>query len=42
VKVQYSPILEIEDREVRDAFSRAVINAVLARDPSALTCGEAA
>ena len=29
-KVQYSPIFEFDGREVREAFSRAVVNAVLA------------
>jgi hypothetical protein len=35
--VRYSRILEIEGREVRDAFSDAVIRAVLDRHPDALT-----
>lgn len=39
-KIQYSPILEFEGRDVRDAFSRAFVNAVLAREPHALACPE--
>jgi hypothetical protein len=34
-KLQYSPVLEFDSRAVRDAFSRAVVAAVLARDPAA-------
>jgi hypothetical protein len=33
-KVQYSPILEFDGRETRDAFSVAVWRAVLARHPA--------
>jgi hypothetical protein len=35
-KFQYSPILEFGRREVRDAFSRAVVDAVVRFDPHAL------
>jgi hypothetical protein len=35
-KVQYSPLLEFGRREVRDAFSNAVIRAVGERFPEAL------
>jgi hypothetical protein len=35
-KIQYSPIAEFDGREVRDAFSRAVVEAVLRFDPNAL------
>jgi hypothetical protein len=41
-KVQYSPLLEFDSAAVRTAFSAAVIRAVLAFDPSALECREAA
>jgi hypothetical protein len=34
-KIQYSPIIEFDRREVRDAFSRAVVAAVLAYAPNA-------
>jgi hypothetical protein len=34
-KVQYSPVLEFDGRQVRDAFSEAVIRAVLRHDPHA-------
>jgi hypothetical protein len=40
-KVQYSTILEFSRREVRDAFSNAVIRAVLERFPDALALEEA-
>jgi hypothetical protein len=40
-KVQYSPILEFSRREVRDAFSSAVVLAVLERFPDALALEEA-
>ena len=40
-KVQYSPILEFSRREVRDAFSNAVIRAVTERFPAALALAEA-
>ncbi len=40
-KVQYSPILEFARREVADAFSRAVIEAILRVDPHALEMAEA-
>jgi hypothetical protein len=33
-KFQYSPVLEFEGKETRDAFSRAVWSAVLARHPA--------
>lgn len=32
-KAQYATVLELEDRETRDAFARAVWQAVLARFP---------
>ena len=35
-KIQYSPLLEFGRREVRDAFSNAVIRAVSERFPDAL------
>ncbi len=41
-KVQYSPLLEFGRREVRDAFSNAVIHAVLESFPDALPIAEAA
>jgi hypothetical protein len=41
-KVQYVAILELDDRQTRDAFSAAVINAVLAVAPSAFDDGEVA
>jgi hypothetical protein len=34
-KVQYSVIMDFSDRRVRDAFSAAVVKAVLERDPRA-------
>jgi hypothetical protein len=34
-KVQYVHILDFDSREVRDAFSRAVVQAVLERQPEA-------
>ena len=34
-KLQYSPVLEFDSRAVRDAFSRAVVAAVLEREPAA-------
>ena len=34
-KIVYQPVLELEGRETRDAFSRAVVNAVLDFDPHA-------
>jgi hypothetical protein len=36
-KIQYSPVLEFEGREVRDAFSAAVWAAVLATNPAELS-----
>lgn len=35
-KVQYSPLMEFDRREVRDAFSRAVVDAVVRFHPHAL------
>ena len=40
-KIQYSPILEFARREVADAFSRAVIDAILRVDPHALEMEDA-
>ena len=40
-KVQYAIILEFSRREVRDAFSNAVIRAVRERFPDALALAEA-
>jgi hypothetical protein len=40
-KIQYSPILEFGSKEVRDAFSAAVIRAVRDRFPDALALEEA-
>jgi hypothetical protein len=34
-KIQYVPVMDFDGRAVRDAFSAAVINAVLARAPEA-------
>ncbi len=34
-KIAYSPIIELDDRATRDAFSQAVIAAVLEFDPGA-------
>jgi hypothetical protein len=34
---QYFPIMEFSGREVQDAFSAAVINAIQARDPNAFS-----
>jgi hypothetical protein len=39
-KIQYSPILEFASKEVRDAFSAAVIRAVRDRFPGALDAEE--
>jgi hypothetical protein len=39
-KVQYSPILEFSRREVREAFSNAVVRAVVERFPNALALEE--
>jgi hypothetical protein len=41
-KPQYSPVLEFDRREVRDAFSAAVIRAVRERFPGALDARETA
>ena len=41
-KIRYSTILEFSRREVRDAFSRAVVRAVCERFPDALALEEAA
>lgn len=42
-KIQYTPIMDFDGREVRDAFSRAVVQAVLERAPEAFALdGEAA
>jgi hypothetical protein len=41
-KIQYAPIVEFDGKPVRDAFSDAVIKAVLAYDPRALQCREIA
>jgi hypothetical protein len=40
-KIQYSPILEFDRKEVRDAFSAAVIKAVRERYPDALSLEDA-
>jgi hypothetical protein len=40
-KVQYSPLMELDRREVRDAFGAAVIKAVTERFPDALALEEA-
>jgi hypothetical protein len=40
-KVQYSPVIEFARREVADAFSRAVVDAILKVDPHALEMAEA-
>jgi hypothetical protein len=37
-KIQYLPIMDFEGSAVREAFSCALVNAVLARDPKALSC----
>jgi hypothetical protein len=34
-KVQYIHVMDFDSREVRDAFSRAVVQAVLERQPEA-------
>jgi hypothetical protein len=39
-KIQYSPLLECPRKEVRDAFSQRVIEAVLAAYPNALASAE--
>jgi hypothetical protein len=39
-KIAYVPVLEFTDRTVRDAFSRAVIDAVLRRERNAFAAGE--
>jgi len=39
-KIQYAPIVEFDGKPVRDAFSDAVIRAVLDFDADALTCRE--
>jgi hypothetical protein len=39
---QYFPIIEFGRKETRDAFSRAVVEAVTRFDPNALQCGEGA
>jgi len=36
-KIAYVPLLELEGRPVRDAFSAAVVRALIAFDPHALT-----
>lgn len=41
-KVQYSLLFEFDSAAVRAAFSDAVVRAVLAFDPRALECREAA
>lgn len=41
-KIQYFPMLEFDGREVRDAFSRAVVQAVLERAPEAFNGEHAA
>jgi hypothetical protein len=41
-KVKYQPLFEFDTSAVRDAFSDAVIRAVLAYDHRALECGESA
>jgi hypothetical protein len=41
-KPQYTPLVEFEGRETRDAFSQAVWSAVLDRYPQALETAEAA
>ena len=41
-KVQYVHILDFDSREVRDAFSRAVVQAVLERAPEAFNGEHAA
>jgi hypothetical protein len=41
-KTKYSPLFEFDTDAVRTAFSDAVIRAVLAFDPHALECREAA
>jgi hypothetical protein len=39
-KAQYVNIMEFDGREVRDAFSRAVVSAVLAREPRAFSADD--
>lgn len=34
-KIQYVPIMEFDGRDVRDAFSQAVVAAILKREPRA-------
>ena len=41
-KVQYSPIIEFDRRDVRDAFSQRVVAAVIAFAPDALDLAEGA
>jgi hypothetical protein len=41
-KIQYSPLLEFGRREVRDAFSQGVVEAVLRFAPGALDLAEGA
>jgi hypothetical protein len=41
-KIQYSPILAFDTREVADAFSRAVIKSLLEIEPDALNTERAA
>jgi hypothetical protein len=41
-KVKYQPLFEFGNTAVRNAFSDAVVRAVLAFDASALECGETA
>lgn len=37
-KIKYLPILEFDNNAVRDAFSTAVVKALLEHDPRALIC----
>ena len=39
-KPQYDPVFAFDDREVRDAFSRAVVDAIARFDPHALAEAE--
>ena len=40
-KIKYQPICEFDNRETRDAFSAAVVRAVLAYAPDAFAAAEA-
>jgi len=41
-KIQYWPVTDFTSSQIRDAFSRAVIHAVLTRFPDAFEDGEIA